>query len=131
VRRWVVYPGPADLSSVPAELHAWLHYTTDAPLPNALRYAWPKPHLSNAMGTAAAYRPPSHDYSGSHRPAADGDYESWLQADTIRPTKAEVARSGSSPVEAVGAQHSGAQVRRPPSIEAGRKWNSGTINRKV
>ncbi len=33
-RRWVIYAGRArDASLVPAEWHAWLHFTTDAPLP--------------------------------------------------------------------------------------------------
>jgi NADH:ubiquinone oxidoreductase subunit len=32
VRRWVTYAGPAEASRVPPEWHAWLHYTTDAPV---------------------------------------------------------------------------------------------------
>jgi NADH:ubiquinone oxidoreductase subunit len=76
LRRWVVYPGHADPSSVPAEWHPWLHYTTDAPLTDMPRYAWQRPHLANLTGTASAYRPPGHDYAGGHRPAADGDYGS-------------------------------------------------------
>ncbi|HET6804200.1 MAG TPA: NADH:ubiquinone oxidoreductase subunit NDUFA12 [Frateuria sp.] len=77
LRRWVIYPGASDASSVPAEWHSWLHYTTDEPLPQTPHYVWQKPHLSNATGTVAAYRPAGHDYSGGQRAAADGDYESW------------------------------------------------------
>jgi NADH:ubiquinone oxidoreductase subunit len=66
VRRWVIYPAIADPSSIPAEWHAWLHYTTDAPLTGMPRHAWQRPHLANATGTAAAYRPPGHDYAGGY-----------------------------------------------------------------
>lgn len=92
VRRWVIYPRIADPSSVPAEWHAWLHYTTDAPLTGMPRHGWQKPHLANATGTAAAYRPPGHDYAGGQRAKADGDYESWAPADppvSARPVPAE------------------------------------------
>ena len=46
-RRWVVYAGAAEASSVPAEWHCWLHYTTDAPLSELGRKPWQKPHLPN------------------------------------------------------------------------------------
>src|SRR5689334_13792561 len=85
VRRWVIYPAVADPSSVPAEWHAWLHHTTDAPLTDMPRHHWQKPHLPNATGTAAAYRPPGHDYAGGKRARADGDYESWVPADLQSP----------------------------------------------
>jgi NADH:ubiquinone oxidoreductase subunit len=75
-RRWVIYPGEAEASSVPPEWHAWLHYTVDAPLKPAAR-PWIKPHLPNATGTSAGYRPPGHDYQGGQRAAATGDYEAW------------------------------------------------------
>lgn len=79
VRRWVIYAGPADASAVPPEWHAWLHYTTDAPLPAPAAHdlAWRKPHLPNLTGTQLSYRPPGHDYQGGHRAAATGDYEAW------------------------------------------------------
>jgi NADH:ubiquinone oxidoreductase subunit len=76
-RRWVVYAGSPDASSVPPEWHSWLHYTTEAPLPDTGRKPWQKPHLANATGTQASYRPPGHDYSGGKRAAATGDYEAW------------------------------------------------------
>ncbi|WP_348539825.1 NADH:ubiquinone oxidoreductase subunit NDUFA12 [Rhodovastum atsumiense] len=79
-RRWVLYPRDAEASSVPAEWHAWLHHTTDAPLTEMPRYPWQRPHLRNATGTASAYRPPGHDSMGGQRAAADGDYESWAPA---------------------------------------------------
>jgi NADH:ubiquinone oxidoreductase subunit len=76
-RRWVVYKGEVDASRVPPEWHAWLHYTTDAPLPEPQRWPWQKPHLANATGTADGYRPPGHDYKGGVRAPATGDYEAW------------------------------------------------------
>ncbi len=76
-RRWVIYNGVADASKVPPEWHMWLHYTVDAPLPEAGRKPWQKPHLPNATGTEASYRPPGHDYRGGARAPATGDYEAW------------------------------------------------------
>ncbi|MEJ0017084.1 MAG: NADH:ubiquinone oxidoreductase subunit NDUFA12 [Acetobacteraceae bacterium] len=76
-RRWVAYVGAPEASLVPPEWHSWLHYTTDAPLTERPRKPWEKPHLPNATGTAAGYRPPGHDYQGGTRARATGDYESW------------------------------------------------------
>ena len=76
LRRWVMYAGAEEASAVPSEWHAWLHYTTDAPVSGVHR-AWQKPHLPNTTGTALSYRPPGHDYKGGHRAAATGDYEAW------------------------------------------------------
>lgn len=76
VRRWVIFAGPDDASAVPPEWHAWLHYTTDAPLSVAPR-PWLKPHRPNPTGTPASYRPGGHDYQGGHRARATGDYEAW------------------------------------------------------
>jgi NADH:ubiquinone oxidoreductase subunit len=76
-RRWVVYAGTPEASLVPPEWHAWLHYTTDAPITERARRPWEKPHLPNATGTPASYRPPGHDYQGGVRARATGDYEAW------------------------------------------------------
>jgi NADH:ubiquinone oxidoreductase subunit len=76
-RRWVDYAGPPEASAVPPEWHSWLHYTTAEPLPAAPVRPWQKPHLANATGTPASYRPPGHDYSGGTRSRATGDYEAW------------------------------------------------------
>lgn len=76
-RRWVMYAGPAEASAVPPEWHAWLHYTTDAPIAVTAPRPWQKPHLPNLTGTPLSYRPQGHDYQGGHRAAATGDYEAW------------------------------------------------------
>jgi NADH:ubiquinone oxidoreductase subunit len=76
-RRWVMYVGAEEASAVPPEWHAWLHYTTDAPIADSARKSWQKPHEPNLTGTGGGYRPPGHDYQGGHRAAATGDYEAW------------------------------------------------------
>ncbi|MEQ8369833.1 MAG: NADH:ubiquinone oxidoreductase subunit NDUFA12, partial [Alphaproteobacteria bacterium] len=76
-RRWVVYAGEVEASRVPPAWHAWLHYTTDAPLTDVAVHPWQKPHLPNLTGTAAAYRPAGHVLAGGKRPAGDGDYVPW------------------------------------------------------
>ena len=76
-RRWVMYRGEAEASSIPPEWHSWLHYTTDLPIPETVRRAWQKPHEPNLTGTPLGYRPPGSDYLGGKRAAATGDYEAW------------------------------------------------------
>jgi len=76
-RRWVVYKGAPEASSIGPEWHAWLHYLTDAPLPDTGHRPWQKPHLPNQTGTVESYRPAGHDYAGGKRAHATGDYESW------------------------------------------------------
>jgi len=76
-RRWVDFAGAPEASKVPPEWHAWLHYTTDAPIEVAAPRPWVKPHEANPTGTAAGYRPAGHDYKGGHRAHATGDYEAW------------------------------------------------------
>ena len=51
-RRWVLYRrGPVEASRVPPEWHAWLHYTTEAPLHEKAR---------RALGEAAPAEPHRH-----------------------------------------------------------------------
>lgn len=76
-RRWVLYKGVPEASKVPAEWHAWLHYTTDTPIDDSRRHAWQKDHVPNLTGTRAAYRPPGATLRGGHRRRGTGDYEPW------------------------------------------------------
>ena len=77
-RRWAVYAGGGrEPTVVPPEWHAWLHHTTDAPLPEQKRYPWQQEHHPNLTGTAHAYRPPGHDYVGGTRRVTGADYEAW------------------------------------------------------
>lgn len=77
VKRWVIYNGSPEASVVPAEWHAWLHYTTEQPLTAAPRQDWQKPHEANYTGTVAAYLPPGHDLRGGKRERSPADYEAW------------------------------------------------------
>jgi NADH:ubiquinone oxidoreductase subunit len=92
-RRWVIYARTADASTVPPEWHAWLHYTTDAPLPEEKRYWWQKEHQPNLSGTPAAYHPPGHDLEGGRRPRATGDYEPWTPDADTEAAEAGAART--------------------------------------
>ncbi len=78
-RRWVIYRGAAEATSVPAEWHGWLHHTTDhTPLPGgAAKRPWQREHQPNLTGTDAAYRPPGHVLKGGRRARSTGDYQPW------------------------------------------------------
>ncbi len=80
-RRWVVYKGDPEPSSVPAEWHGWLHYQTDA-VPSSesssYRRDWQLPSQANLTGSSGAYHPPGHLLKGGVRSAATGDYEAWV-----------------------------------------------------
>jgi NADH:ubiquinone oxidoreductase subunit len=78
-RRWVIYNGYAEPSSVPPSWHGWLHHTVDTP-PTQETYAvpaWQKQHIANPTGTPAALRPSGSTLSLGKRPRATGDYRPW------------------------------------------------------
>lgn len=79
-RRWVIYKGKPEASTVPSEWHAWLHHTTKEPLSDSAAQSrvWQKPHEANPTGSSTAYRPRGHDLRGGNRAAATGDYEPWV-----------------------------------------------------
>jgi NADH:ubiquinone oxidoreductase subunit len=77
-RRWVMYAGAVEPSAIPAEWHAWLHYTVDKPLERDTRAKpWLREHQPNLTGTLGAYLPPGHDLRGGKRERSSADYESW------------------------------------------------------
>lgn len=78
-RRWVIYNGADEPSSVPPTWHGWLHnIMTETPAEKPLETKlWEKPHLPNLTGTPSAYRPPGHVLEGGRRDKATGDYEPW------------------------------------------------------
>ena len=74
-RRWVIYHGLAEASTVPPSWHGWLHHTVDVP-PTAEKYSphpWQKPHRPNLTGTPAAYRPSGSTLAQGRRPRATGE----------------------------------------------------------
>jgi NADH:ubiquinone oxidoreductase subunit len=78
-RRWVIFNGYAEASSVPPSWHGWLHHTVDVP-PTEENYQprpWQKPHRPNLTGTPMAHRPTGSTLSQGRRPKATGDYKAW------------------------------------------------------
>jgi len=78
-RRWVIYKGAAEASTVPPEWHAWLHHMTDrspseAPPPSP---SWRRPQRPNPTGTRDAYRPPGDLLGGVHPEGMPPAYEPW------------------------------------------------------
>jgi NADH:ubiquinone oxidoreductase subunit len=78
-RRWVIYNGVTEPSTIPPAWHGWMHRIVDVP-PTQESYtphAWQKPHRPNMTGTAGAYRPTGSTLSIGKRPKATGDYKAW------------------------------------------------------
>jgi NADH:ubiquinone oxidoreductase subunit len=75
----VLFKGKREASKIPAEWHAWLHYTVDAPLSG--RYAWQLEHTPNLTGTRGAYVPSGDDRAEGVRAKGTGDYEAWSPAE--------------------------------------------------
>lgn len=78
-KRWVMYAGTPEPSSVPPEWHGWLHYTTDTTPADAPRahHAWQKPPKPNMSGTTDAHLPSGHLLKGEARQKNVADYEPW------------------------------------------------------
>ena len=80
-RRWVIYNGYTEASTVPPSWHGWLHHTVDTP-PTQENYkprSWQKPHRPNMTGTPGALRPP-----GSTLAAAAGQKRRAITRPGIR-----------------------------------------------
>ncbi len=78
-RRWVIFNGYMEASTIPPSWHGWMHHTVDTP-PTQETYKphdWQKPHRPNMTGTPGAYRPPGSTLAANRRPKATGDYKAW------------------------------------------------------
>lgn len=78
-RRWVIYNGYAEASSIPTGWWGWIHHRVDTP-PSKENYVprpWQKPFRRNMTGTPGAYRPKGSMISGGQRPRVSGDYKAW------------------------------------------------------
>lgn len=78
-RRWVIYNGYAEASTIPPGWHGWMHHRVDTP-PTEENYkprAWQKPHEQNWTGSAKAYRPGGSQLSNTERPRVSSDYDAW------------------------------------------------------
>jgi len=78
-RRWVIYKGYAEASTVGPAWHGWLHHTVDTPptVEKVKPRPWWKPHRPNLTGTPSAHRPTGSTLAQSRRPKATGDYKAW------------------------------------------------------
>lgn len=78
-RRWVIYNGYSEASTVPPGWYGWLHHLTDVAPPDEsyTPKSWQKPHRPNMTGTPEAWRPPGSTLRANARPPATGDYEAW------------------------------------------------------
>lgn len=78
-RRWVIYAGVADSSTVPPAWHGWLHHIVDTPPieENYQAKEWELAHKPNMTGTADAYRPDGSIVKTGVRKPVSGDYEAW------------------------------------------------------
>ena len=78
-RRWVIYNGVAEASSVPPSWHGWMHHTVDVPptQETVVPRPWWKPHRPNLTGTPGAHRPTGSTLAQGRRPKATGDYKAW------------------------------------------------------
>ncbi len=79
-RRWVIYNGQSEASSIPSGWHGWIHHRTDVS-PAQENYQprdWQMPHEPNQTGTSKSYRPKGSMARGGDRPKATGDYDAWM-----------------------------------------------------
>jgi NADH:ubiquinone oxidoreductase subunit len=78
-RRWVVYNGLAEATTIGPGWHGWMHHTVDVPPTSdpVTPRPWWKPHLPNLTGTPAAYRPTGSMLAQNRRPQGTGDYKPW------------------------------------------------------
>lgn len=78
-RRWVIYKGYAEASTIPPGWHGWIHHRVDTPPPAETYVAqeWEKPHLQNLTGSSLAYRPKGSLLGNQERPRVTGDYDAW------------------------------------------------------
>lgn len=78
-RRWVMYNGYSEASTIPPGWYGWMHHRTDVP-PSEEKYQpheWQQPHVPNMTGTPEAYRPRGSQLTGEERPRVTGDYDAW------------------------------------------------------
>lgn len=78
-RRWVIYNGLAEASSIPAGWNGWLHHTVDV-APTQESYTprdWQMHHKANQTGTPYAYRPEGSAVNSAVHPKAESGYSAW------------------------------------------------------
>lgn len=78
-RRWVIFKGYSDPTTIPPGWHGWMHHRTAVAPPSEtyVEMDWQKPHQKNHTGSALAYRPKGSILRGGERPRVTGDYDAW------------------------------------------------------
>ncbi|WP_317993099.1 NADH:ubiquinone oxidoreductase subunit NDUFA12 [Bartonella gliris] len=78
-RRWVIYKGYSEPSTIPPGWHGWIHHRCDSPptQESYQPYEWEKPHVANMTGTKAAYRPKGSIVHNGERVSVHEDYDAW------------------------------------------------------
>ena len=76
-RRWVIYNGYSEASSIPPGWHGWMHHRTNELPGNYVPRDWQKPHQPNQTGTAKAYRPKGSILAASGPAPRAADYSAW------------------------------------------------------
>ena len=75
-KRWVIYSGKIESSSIPPEWHAWIHFTRiNPPLNNINKFSWQKKHQENLTGTKKAHKPEGSLASSEKKDMKK--YETW------------------------------------------------------
>jgi NADH:ubiquinone oxidoreductase subunit len=78
-RRWVVFNGYSEASSIPPGWHGWMHHRVDK-VPSAADgpdHEWQLAHQPNLTGSAGAYRPPGSIVGAARPKSADPGYQAW------------------------------------------------------
>lgn len=76
-RRWVIYNGVAEPSTIPPAWHGWMHHRSDVVPGNYTPREWEKAAQPNLTGTAYAYRPPGSILHAEPKTPGESDYEPW------------------------------------------------------
>ena len=76
-RRWVIFNGVSEASSVASEWHGWLHHTFKEPPTTdpLLRKKWEAGHEANLTGTEKAYQPLGS--LKNETPFTRSSYDAW------------------------------------------------------
>ena len=78
-KRWVVYNGPIEASTIPPGWHAWMHHRVDeVPLNDDYKpFFWQKPHQENLTGSSSAHYPKGSLLKSGTRAKVSADYDAW------------------------------------------------------
>ena len=78
-KRWVIYGGRVEATTVNPEWNNWLRFTS-VQIPECLRsHDWQLKHKPNQSGTSNAYSPQSNFNNNSYK--KKNDYEKWSPKD--------------------------------------------------